>query len=87
MTHREWLRREVTRLENEIAGSSIFESAFPASIDEIRELTRRIVIHRFLQQELDRRDAEVESSCPLDHTARGRTQSSVRNDVQVFSVC
>ncbi len=86
MTHSEWLRKAVTELENEIAGSSIFESAFPPSIDEIRELTRRIVIHRFLQQELDRRDAEAETSCSVD-TAREVTQKRVRNDVQVLSVC
>lgn len=61
-----WLERQVTRLAKEIAASDVFESAEPASREQILELRRTIVIHRFLVQELARMAAASEASSHVD---------------------
>lgn len=56
MSYTEWLRRQVTQLENEIRVHPIFESDDPADPDELRALRETIVLHTFLKQQLLRRE-------------------------------
>ena len=53
MSHTEWLRKQVALLQTQIASSAIFESETPATRDEMQQLMKLVVIHRFLQQQLD----------------------------------
>lgn len=56
MSSTEWLRRQVERLEEEIRQSSVFDSASPASPEQLRELRTRVVLHTYLRQQLLRRE-------------------------------
>lgn len=56
----DWLRRQVARLEDEIRRHSVFESDAPATVLQLRELRAKVVIHRYLKQQLLRRDTRVE---------------------------
>jgi hypothetical protein len=60
-----WLRKQVDRLEREIAASPVFESDAPVSREEIDHLTRLVVVHRFLEQELMRRSRVDTQEVPL----------------------
>ena len=55
MTTTFWLRRQVARLEEEIRTSSVFDSDAPASAEQLRELHRKVVLHRYLKQQMLRR--------------------------------
>ena len=59
MSTTEWLRRQVERLEDEIRRHSVFDTESPASASELRELRTKVVIHRYLKQQLLRRDTIV----------------------------
>lgn len=60
MTLQYWLREQVQRLEREIRESTIFDNSRPASQEELLRLRRKVAIHTFLAQELERRDARSE---------------------------
>jgi len=49
-----WLRGQVERLEREISGSAIFDSAASCSRDELQQIKRLVVIRSFLDQQLRR---------------------------------
>jgi hypothetical protein len=59
MSTTDWLRRQVERLEDEIRRHSVFDTETPASATELRELRTKVVIHRYLKQQLLRRDTVV----------------------------
>ena len=56
MSYTNWLRRQVERLEDEIQRHSVFDSAAPASISQLRELRAKSVLHTYLRQQLVRRE-------------------------------
>lgn len=59
MSYTDWLRGQVSRLEEEIRLHSVFEADRPASSGELKELRRKVVIHTYLKQQLLRRDTVV----------------------------
>lgn len=59
MNYTDWLRRQVARLEDEIRRHSVFESDAPATPSQLKELRAQVVIHRYLKQQLLRRDTQV----------------------------
>lgn len=59
MSYTDWLRRQVDRLEIEIRRHSVFDNDAPASPEQLRELRSKVVIHRYLKQQLLRRDVVV----------------------------
>lgn len=61
MTQTEWLKKQVARLRDEIRSSDVFESDKLPTHEELMELKRLVVIHRFLEQELRRREPQVET--------------------------
>ena len=56
MSYRNWLRKQVERLESEIRADSIFETDSPPSREELRELREKVVVHTYLRQQLLRRE-------------------------------
>lgn len=52
----DWLRLQVERLEGEIRRHSVFESDAPATISELQELREKVVLHRFMKQQLLQRE-------------------------------
>jgi hypothetical protein len=56
MSYTEWLRRQVTRLEEEIRACSVFETDSPATPAELKALRSKVVIHTYLRQQLLRRE-------------------------------
>ena len=56
MTYTEWLRRQVSRLEEEIRACSVFETDSPATSAELKALRAKVVIHTYLKQQLLRRE-------------------------------
>ena len=59
MSYTDWLRRQVERLEDEIRRHSVFDTDSPASTAELRELRTKVVIHRYLKQQLLRRETVI----------------------------
>lgn len=59
MSYTDWLRKQVSRLEDEIRESSIFDSENPATPGQLKELRAKVVIHTYLRQQLLRRDTQV----------------------------
>jgi hypothetical protein len=59
------LKKQVEKLEREIAASPVFESSAPVTRQELDHLTRLVVIHRFLEQELLRRKRVETQEVPL----------------------
>ncbi len=59
MSYTDWLRTQVSRLEEEIRESSIFDSENPATPGQLKELRAKVVIHTYLRQQLLRRDTNV----------------------------
>ena len=55
MSTTSWLRRQISRLEDEIRSSTVFESDAPASRDELQSLRAKVVLHTYLRQQLLRR--------------------------------
>jgi len=56
MSYTDWLRRQVTRLEEDIRRHSVFDSESPATVAQLRELRAKAVIHTYLRQQLLRRE-------------------------------
>lgn len=61
MSYTDWLRQQVARLEDEIRSHSVFDSASPATAEELQKLQETVVIHTFLRQQLLRRDTVVKT--------------------------
>lgn len=59
MSYTDWLRTQVSRLEDEIRKSSVFDSENPATPGQLKELRAKVVIHTYLRQQLLRRDTQV----------------------------
>ena len=56
MSYTDWLRRQVSRLEQEIRACSVFDTDSPATPTELKALRAKVVIHTYLKQQLLRRD-------------------------------
>jgi len=56
MSYTEWLRRQVSRLEEDLQAHTVFESDSPATAGQLSELRRKVVIHTYLRQQLLRRE-------------------------------
>ena len=54
VSFRDWLRGQVGRLQREISGSAIFDSVACCSHEELMRIKRLVVIHSFLEQQLQR---------------------------------
>ena len=52
MATADWLRRQIARLEEEIRGSSVFDSQLPASPEELEALHQKVVLRTYLRQQL-----------------------------------
>jgi len=59
MSYTDWLRRQVSRLEEEIRAHSVFDTDMPATPAELHALRSKVVIHTYLRQQLLRRDTLV----------------------------
>jgi hypothetical protein len=59
MTYTDWLRRQDSRLEDEIRAHSVFETDSPATPAELQALRAKVVIHTYLRQQLLRRETAV----------------------------
>jgi len=66
MSYTDWLRRQVSRLEEEIRLHSVFDSDRPASPTQLKELRSKVVIHTYLRQQLLRRETVVPSAEEYD---------------------
>ena len=66
MSYTDWLRRQTSRLEEEIRRHSVFDSDTPATAKELKELRAKVVIHTYLRQQLLRRDTVVAPSEEYD---------------------
>lgn len=53
MKFRQWLRREVARLQQTIESHPVFSGDAPATQEQLVELKKLITIYRFLEQQLD----------------------------------
>ena len=56
MSYTDWLRRQVSRLEEEIRACSVFDTDSPATPAELKALRAKVVIHTYLRQQLLRRE-------------------------------
>ena len=56
MSYTEWLRRQVSKLEDEIHAHSVFDSDDPATPQQLHELRTMVVLHTYLRQQLLRRE-------------------------------
>ena len=56
MSYTDWLRRQVSRLEQEIRACSVFDTDSPATPAELKALRSKVVIHTYLRQQLLRRE-------------------------------
>lgn len=68
-----WLERQVQRLEHEISTHHVFETESTPSSDELMELRRLSVIHRFLTSKLTE-DFSYQEPRASDSLDRIRTQ-------------
>jgi ABC-type metal ion transport system substrate-binding protein len=59
MSYTDWLRRQTSRLEDEIREHSVFDTDAPATPRQLKELRAKVVIHTYLRQQLLRRDTAV----------------------------
>jgi hypothetical protein len=66
MSYTEWLRRQTSRLEDEIREHTVFDSDHPATSQQLNDLRRKVVIHTYLRQQLLRRDTIVALEMPFD---------------------
>ena len=57
MNSTDWLRKQLERLENEMREDPIFETDVPPTQQELRELRAKVVVHTYLRQQLQRREA------------------------------
>ena len=56
MSYTDWLRRQVSRLEQELRACSLFDTDSPATPAELKALRSKVVIHTYLRQQLLRRE-------------------------------
>jgi hypothetical protein len=56
MRYTEWLRVQVERLEADLRGHTVFDSDRPATHEQLAELREKVVLHRFLKQQLQQRE-------------------------------
>jgi hypothetical protein len=56
MSYTDWLRRQVSKLEDEIRAHSVFDSDVPATPLQLKELRTMVVLHTYLRQQLLRRE-------------------------------
>jgi len=61
-----WLRRQVRKLEHEISTSPVFDGDLTPTRDELMELRRLTVIHRFLTGNMQKMEPSSVSATPLD---------------------
>jgi hypothetical protein len=61
MSYTEWLRRQVSKLEDEIRAHSVFGSAAPATPLQLSELRTMVVLHTYLRQQLLRRETVTDT--------------------------
>lgn len=59
MSYTDWLRRQTSRLEEEIRAHSVFDDETPATPAQLKELRTKMVIHTYLRQQLLRRDTVI----------------------------
>lgn len=59
MSYTDWLRRQVSRLEEEIRAHSVFDTDSPATPAELKALRSKVIIHTYLRQQLLRRETVV----------------------------
>ena len=59
MSYTDWLRRQVSRLEQEIRACSVFDTDSPATPAELKALRAKVVIHTYLKQQFLRRETVV----------------------------
>ena len=57
MSYTDWLRNQVSTLEQELRRHSVFDDAAPATPAQLEELRRKVVIHTYLRQQLVRRES------------------------------
>ena len=55
-----WLEQQVVRLENEITTHYVFDTNSTPTSDELTELRRLVVIHRFLSNKLQEFESRKE---------------------------
>ena len=56
MSYTDWLRRQVSRLEEELRACPVFDTDSPATPAELKALRSKVVIHTYLRQQLLRRE-------------------------------
>ena len=56
MSYTDWLRRQASKLEEEIRSTSLFDTDSPATPAELKALRSKVVIHTYLRQQLLRRE-------------------------------
>jgi hypothetical protein len=66
MSYTDWLRRQTSRLEDEIRSHSVFDDDTPATPTQLTELRRKVVIHTYLRQQLLRRETIAASDVEYD---------------------
>ena len=66
MSYTDWLRRQVSKLEEEIRSHSVFDTDTPATSAELKALRAKVVIHTYLKQQLLRRDTVVSTEEEYD---------------------
>lgn len=66
MTYTDWLRRQVSRLEEEIRAHSVFDTDSPATAAELKALRAKVVIHTYLRQQLLRRETVAVNEAEYD---------------------
>jgi predicted Zn-dependent protease len=66
MSYTDWLRRQTSRLEEEIAEHSVFDSESAATAAQLKELRAKVVIHTYLRQQLLRRDTVLPTAEEYD---------------------
>ena len=56
MSYTDWLRRQVSKLEQDLRACSVFDTDSPATPAELKALRSQVVIHTYLRQQLLRRE-------------------------------
>jgi hypothetical protein len=62
MSYTDWLRRQVSRLEEELRAHSVFENDSPATAADLKALRSKVVVHTYLKQQLLRRETVTASA-------------------------
>jgi hypothetical protein len=56
MRYTDWLRVQVERLELDIRRHRVFDTDEPATTTDLEELREKVVLHRYLKQQLAQRE-------------------------------